>query len=547
MALIDLKSDLSWYGKKSPGPYKPSANVQDTKFKGTEDVPFVLTGGYEFGGVAHLSPIQRFAGDSFQIDNISFSDRGIASRKAQLGAGSKFPIGPEGQLHEFDITRIGFHNKSKYGDTYGTRYGTLGLADTYTANSPIDDMYDKFNLRDDATPNSYIKHPFILRGIQRKGPFGPERWGLGDSIAGKISAVTDIPRSGILSNAERLIIDVKRTAKFLLSPSGLNFAANQLVLQLQNPMALTKLWNPLSLGSSGVIHIPRVIGGNTTSPSTSKFVINKVETKLGQRNGTGGATGLGGATSLLGQIADWASGGDMSSLWMASTNGTTLEDQTTRGDISQNSKQIYESLYWNYSRPYQKTRGGASAFLISDIDSDGNRTGGANVSPFNADGNQHAVGLKTAYESDLNFDQDVRQSTKWEDQQSSNSFISNQVDLATFNRYSKEATYIPEDGAPVQPEPPTGLGSTNPANANEGGGRASADSSLNEMDHTNYETNSYEQLQSQATQRSPSTTTTNDYRTQSDYDENGNLPNEEFTGPQGGGNATADTTRNEFI
>ena len=32
MAVTDLKSNLSWYGKKNPGPYKPNTSVTDTKF-----------------------------------------------------------------------------------------------------------------------------------------------------------------------------------------------------------------------------------------------------------------------------------------------------------------------------------------------------------------------------------------------------------------------------------------------------------------------------------------------------------------------------------
>ena len=40
MALVNIKSDLSFYGK-NPGPYKPNANRKDTKFQGSDDVPFV--------------------------------------------------------------------------------------------------------------------------------------------------------------------------------------------------------------------------------------------------------------------------------------------------------------------------------------------------------------------------------------------------------------------------------------------------------------------------------------------------------------------------
>ena len=101
MALTELRSDLSWYGKTAPGPYNPPADKYNTKFKGEDNIPYVSTGGYEFQGIALVSPVQRFAGDSFTIDT------GMSSRMNQLGSGTRFPAGPEGQLHDFDITRTG--------------------------------------------------------------------------------------------------------------------------------------------------------------------------------------------------------------------------------------------------------------------------------------------------------------------------------------------------------------------------------------------------------------------------------------------------------
>ena len=261
MALMNLKSDLSWYGKKpKDGPYRPPTSIKDTRFtvSGPNKLLSATVGGYDFQGVAQLSPVTRFVNDGFQIDN--FSDRGNASRVAQGGIGFPFP----GGKHKYDITRTGFSQLSKYTDTYGVDIGEglNGLANTYTAKSPIDDMYDKFNLRDDATPNpGYAKQPFILRGIQRPGK-GPQRWGFGGTIAGKISSTFGIPRGGILSAGERTIIDALRIGKFIISPSGIGFIARQIGYQLMNPMKKTRLWNPLSLGSiAPIVHINRHIGG----------------------------------------------------------------------------------------------------------------------------------------------------------------------------------------------------------------------------------------------------------------------------------------------
>ena len=46
MALMDLKSDLSWYGKSAPG-FKPNANASDTRFNNEGASPSVQASGYE--------------------------------------------------------------------------------------------------------------------------------------------------------------------------------------------------------------------------------------------------------------------------------------------------------------------------------------------------------------------------------------------------------------------------------------------------------------------------------------------------------------------
>ena len=303
MALVNLKSKLSWYGT-NPGPYKTNVDRKDTKFQGVDDIPFVSPSGYDDSGYA-ASFMNRYAGDKFAIDNITFSDRGDASRKAQLGYGTKFPIGPEGQIHLFDKVRTGFSKTLKYDEVYGVKHKNSGLGDTYTANSPIDDMYNKFNLRDDATPNpGYVKQPFILRGIQRKGSSDPQRWGLGKSTVGKIFSTFDLPRGGILTSVERSAIDAARIGKFLISPKGIGFLARQFGYQLMNPntenllglslgLPATQLYNPLSapgqalvggiLGSgkftrhSGIANLPFGGGGKYEVTKKAQGLINALE------------------------------------------------------------------------------------------------------------------------------------------------------------------------------------------------------------------------------------------------------------------------------
>ena len=260
---MDLKSDLSWYGKEAPG-FTPNTDKTDTRFDNSGASPAVSITGYNNNGDI-LAPVSKIASDSFVIDDATYSDRGFASRAAQLGAGTNFPTGPAGEHHSFDKVRIGFSPDARYSDAYGVKFENAGLADTYTANSPIDDMYNKFNLRDDATPNpGYVKQPFILRGIQREDKSDPQRWGLGETTVGKIFSTFDLPRAGILTSAERSAIDTVRIGKFLISPKGIGFLARQFGYQLMNPnienlagtalnLPATQLYNPLSAPGQALV------------------------------------------------------------------------------------------------------------------------------------------------------------------------------------------------------------------------------------------------------------------------------------------------------
>ena len=386
MALKDLKSDLSWYGKESPGPYKTNENRNDTKFE-NEEMPSVTTGGYESQGVAHLTPLVRFAADKFQIDNITMSDRGTASRKAQLGTGGKFPIGPEGQVHGFDKSRLGFHEKNKYSESYGVKYSNSGLADTYTANSPIDDVYNKLNLRDDATPNwGLFKQPYVLRGIQRKKNSKPQRWGLANTVAGKIDSALDLPRGGILSNVERTLIDVLRIGKFLVSPKGLGFITKQIGYQLMNPVPNTRLWNPLSLGSiAPMVHINRHVGAGFLEKKMPKLLgalgggigtDSKLKKMLGEIRGTEitlpGKTETGGKWKTLGQRI----GGPGSILGIGGTDYQKYSDtnfaiQKETGlslDMWQTDGDGYHRWGYGNKLNYERTRGEGGIKSYNDVD-----------------------------------------------------------------------------------------------------------------------------------------------------------------------------------
>ena len=85
MALTDLKSNLSFYGK-NPGPYTPNTGIRDTKYKDLAGVPSTTITGYSAKGTSTVSFRQVIARDSFTINPLDTS-KGFSTRLAQLGAG----------------------------------------------------------------------------------------------------------------------------------------------------------------------------------------------------------------------------------------------------------------------------------------------------------------------------------------------------------------------------------------------------------------------------------------------------------------------------
>mgnify|MGYP001309884877 CR=1 FL=1 len=95
--------------------------------------------------------------------------------------------------------------------------------------------------------------PFILKDI-------------GDKWGPNIDSTLDegLFRGGAVTSVARTLGDVSRIAKFILTPKGIMFGLKQAGLQLLNPRAETRIWNPLSLGSlAPIVHIDRHLGGET--------------------------------------------------------------------------------------------------------------------------------------------------------------------------------------------------------------------------------------------------------------------------------------------
>jgi len=275
MALSNLKSAYSFYTKTPPG-FKPNTSVNDTDFQYEDDLTSttVEAGFTNYGSLIRLR--NRRSKDDFSING-----QGTSTRVQQLGTGTKFPIGPKGQVHDFDILRGGFSIKNKYQDSYGPLL-TAGLADTYTKDSPIDDMYNIVKVRDVASRRAYAREPFILRGIQRDNNSDPQRFGP--------TITADIPRGGIITNLTRTALDVARISKFMITPKGLLFNLKQFGQQLMNPNVenvfgeaprnpflpnSTKLYTPINLmlnvaGADKGLRFRRhgllPIGSNSISP-----------------------------------------------------------------------------------------------------------------------------------------------------------------------------------------------------------------------------------------------------------------------------------------
>jgi hypothetical protein len=108
--------------------YKPISNADGTLFSDDGPSPMANIRGYDNNG-AVLSPRTVAAANKFRIDG------GNASREAQLGPGTKFPVSYDGTVHQFDKVRTGFGPDAKYGDSYGVLSGKAGLADTYAKKS----------------------------------------------------------------------------------------------------------------------------------------------------------------------------------------------------------------------------------------------------------------------------------------------------------------------------------------------------------------------------------------------------------------------------
>lgn len=125
------------------------------------------------------------------------------------------------------------------------------LQEMRSSPSFLDEMYSKFNLREDAfnLGTAAFAHPLIMRGIQRK-PIDkgePQKWGFGFPID------DGLVRGGIVTALDRAVVDVVRLGKWMISVNGLLWGIKNVGLQATNPNVetvtgkrLTKTWTPIN-------------------------------------------------------------------------------------------------------------------------------------------------------------------------------------------------------------------------------------------------------------------------------------------------------------
>jgi hypothetical protein len=562
-----LYSSTSVYGQLVAG-HTPIPTKDDTNFTYSSD----FTVSSDIKGYDNNGNWTTFRTKTSE-DGFAFTDSntGIASRISQLGGGSKLPVMKGGKQHSFDIDRTGFNPDAKYEDEYGNQSNSsdnknAGLANTYTANSPIDEAYNKYNLRDDATPNhAWAKQPLILRGIQREGSSDPQRWGV--SVAPGLGGGFDIPRGGLLTSTTRALIDTARITKFLISPKGIGFLAKQFGYQLMNPnleneagVALglfkTQTYNPLSTPTAALLQhvgirpfrhgmpgILRPLGGggeyetkkkaqditfglSTANPMLYLNRLNNLYTES-FRLGTafkGGAfatlTGPKGPGSLLGLLG---------------TTHTRAEDTGLAAQFGVDvvGKFNYDASRYKYGstapgtmlgKPlaYQNFRDNSgNGFTIEDIDTDLNKRSIYSTNPINGGRDQQNVSLRTAYENDFNFTQtDSLQSTIRNG--TDKIYIGNatgertNIDWSTYsareydvdNKYAKGYTQEDLDGrtgdnsGPIKKD---SLAKRVEDSEFKGGGveEGKSESGTPEVGIKKYKTNTYEELRNRAKDREP--------------------------------------------
>ena len=267
-------------------------------------------------------------------------------------------------------------------DTELTRMGISQLQEMRSSPSFLDEMYHKFNLRDDAfnLGTAAFAHPLILRGIQRKkiDKGEPQKWGFGFPID------DGLVRGGIVTALDRAVVDAVRLGKWMVSVQGLLWGIKQLGLQqaTANVESIigkrkTKIWTPINtlaatLGGFAGLHpnrhgitpfdltkgtysevldakrIAHVDDNTLTNGPTSNRLVNKWNNEF-QQLPTGEVVDKGDGSKLLDKLKNAFSGGPNSLYGLGdfspnqSTENTIPDAQPGELGRTYNQKKQYNS------------------------------------------------------------------------------------------------------------------------------------------------------------------------------------------------------------
>ena len=212
-----------------------TTKLEKSQFKGISGLSFTLPDTYIIPDTKSTGPTGWQPGSSTLISQLGTGIPNLIKSYDSLITSTYNWYTPGGSKNAY---HSGFHDKNRYSVAANINSTTERgfLAATYNTNSPIDDVYKKYNLHNDeinggAFNPSYIKQPYILRGIQRKGNEKVQYWGFGS----KSGFDDGLIRGGVVTVADRIVADTVRIAKWMASPKGLLWIVKQIGLGLTNP------------------------------------------------------------------------------------------------------------------------------------------------------------------------------------------------------------------------------------------------------------------------------------------------------------------------
>ena len=247
-----MNNSENFLGETTPAPFKVRSNKDEQAVTPPSVDAFPNTNAVGFTQTFTDKTKSKFVGvnpDQTQFDtaNSLFGNFGDSFNGLSFRAGyGKFKLNKEtGNTQRYNP------DTKYYVDTELTNPSISKLQEMRSSPSFLDEMYSKFNLREDAfnLGTAAFAHPLIMRGIQRK-PIDkgePQKWGFGFPID------DGLVRGGIVTALDRAVVDVVRLGKWMISVNGLLWGIKNVGLQATNPNVetvtgkrLTKTWTPIN-------------------------------------------------------------------------------------------------------------------------------------------------------------------------------------------------------------------------------------------------------------------------------------------------------------